>query len=241
MWWNQIVTIIGPIATALVFVLFSGGAITGLAYALFKFFGEQWLGNIFKQRLEAFKHDQQKEIEHLRFEISRLMDRTTKLHQYEFTMLPKAWALLSKSYHWTLSVTSSLQSYPDVNAMGPSQLEEFLAESSLLNWQREELRQAHDRNKYYQDAVFWHHLGKARSARRKFAIFVSRNGIFVRPEIMDKFNELDAIINSALVEHEINKETDSVPRLGDSKTKLKDTGEPLFKSLEEVVRLRLWN
>ena len=78
------------LAAAIGALVLAGGTVTGLALWLFKLFGEKWLSSKFAKRLEAFKHDQQKEIEHLRFEISKLLDRTIKLHQREFEVLPRS-------------------------------------------------------------------------------------------------------------------------------------------------------
>jgi hypothetical protein len=63
---------------------------------LFKVLGEKWLNAKFEERLAQYKHAQQKEIEQLRFRINSLMDRTTKLHQHEFDVLPEAWSRLMR-------------------------------------------------------------------------------------------------------------------------------------------------
>ena len=52
----------------------------------------QWLDSKFAERLEAYKHQQQRELEQLRFQINALFDRVTKLHQREFQVLPDAYA-----------------------------------------------------------------------------------------------------------------------------------------------------
>jgi hypothetical protein len=63
-------------------------AMVAAAYAFFQFLGRRWLEARFAERLEKFKHDQNQEIERLRYRINALMDRTTKLHQHEFEVLP---------------------------------------------------------------------------------------------------------------------------------------------------------
>jgi len=74
---NDILAAIGAIIVA-------GGGLVAMTFGLFKFFGEKWLNNKFDERLASFKHAQQQEIERLRFRINALMDRTAKLHQWEF-------------------------------------------------------------------------------------------------------------------------------------------------------------
>jgi len=138
--------IIAKIAAVFGAAVFTLTTLTGLALWLFKLFGEKWINNKFSERLEAFKHDRQKEVEHLRFEISKLFDRTTKLHQQEFEILPKAWSLLVRSYNAAASMTASFRTYPDITRMSLPHLEEFLSKAPLDSWQKDELRSAADKN-----------------------------------------------------------------------------------------------
>jgi hypothetical protein len=113
-----------------------GGVVTGLALGLFKIFGERWIASKFEQRLEAYRHEHSRDLEQLKFEISKLFDRTTKLHQREFDVLPKAWALIAKSYHLTNQFISPAQSYPDIAKMSPAQFDEFLQDCELRPWEK---------------------------------------------------------------------------------------------------------
>lgn len=130
------------------------------AYGVFKLLGTKWIDTRFAQRLETFKHEQNQEIERLRFRINALMDRTTKLHQHEFEVLPEVWNKLDIAFAQVRSFTSRLTSYPDLEQMGPAQYAEFLATSAVPEWQKEELRRwdRGHRNERYQEIVFWHRL-----------------------------------------------------------------------------------
>src|SRR5258706_7575844 len=79
-------------------VVIGAGAVGAFAWWLFRLFSEKWLNSKFEERLAAYKHEQQKELEHLKFEINAQMDRATKLHQREFEALPEAWARLRKPH-----------------------------------------------------------------------------------------------------------------------------------------------
>lgn len=231
---QKIAALIGTAVLAL-------GGLTGLALWLFKLFGEKWISNKFAERLEAFKHDQQKEIEHLRFEINKLFDRTTKLHQREFDVLPKAWSLLVTSFNAAMSMTAELQQYPDIRPMTPAHLEEFLSKSPLDGWQKDELRNAADRNKYYQDAIFWHRFNSVRNDLRRCAVFLRRMGIFIPPALKEKFAKIEDLIWNALVEYELNKNEAVWPKRLADQDKLRKEGEALMKQLEKDVQDRLWS
>jgi hypothetical protein len=62
--------IFGPLVAAIGTLVLAGGGISAIAYGLFRFFGERWLNAKFEERLAAYKHAQQKELEHLRLEIN---------------------------------------------------------------------------------------------------------------------------------------------------------------------------
>jgi hypothetical protein len=74
-------------------IVFAGAGGAAVVVGLLKLFGEKWLNTKFEERLATFKHEHQKEIEQLRLRINTLMDRTTKLHQREFDVLPEAWVV----------------------------------------------------------------------------------------------------------------------------------------------------
>src|SRR5258705_12641703 len=49
------------------------GAVGAFAWWLFRLFSEKWLNSKFEERLAAYKHEQQKELERLKFSINAQM------------------------------------------------------------------------------------------------------------------------------------------------------------------------
>src|ERR1700730_12179125 len=109
---------------------FIGAAVIGaggiglIVLQIFKRLGEKWLDIKFDERLQNLKHDQAQQIEQLRFKVSTLLDRATKLHQREFEVLPEAWSKLSDSFWAASALVASLQQRPDLNSMSDPQREE---------------------------------------------------------------------------------------------------------------------
>src|SRR5438128_9621440 len=89
----------------------------GAAYALFRYLGDKWLTDKFNKSLEAYKHAQQQELEQLRLRINTTFDRTVKLHANEFEVLPELWAKLNDAHNHVASLTSPLQTYPDLDRL----------------------------------------------------------------------------------------------------------------------------
>src|ERR1700674_4226477 len=92
------------------------GAVVGAAYLFFKFLGEKWLTAKFDERLAAYKHAQQRELEELKGKINALMDRTTKLHQREFEVLPEVWGRLVEARGRIGLAISSFHQTPDLDS-----------------------------------------------------------------------------------------------------------------------------
>src|SRR4029077_13347880 len=115
--WMIIPSFLASLLQAIGFIVVGVGAVGTIAWWLFRTFSEKWLNAKFEERLAAYKHQQQKELEHLKFSINAQMDRATKLHQREFDALPEAWARLMDAHGITMNVVSRSQSIIDLNAM----------------------------------------------------------------------------------------------------------------------------
>src|SRR5437879_3054551 len=121
-------------------IVVAGGGAAALIFGPLRYSADKWLTAKFNQRLEQFKHAQQVEMENLRFKINSLFDRTTKLHQREFEVVPTAWALLVECKNQVSALIAAFQQYPDLDRMTAPQLDEFLEDSFLAKWQRDGLK-----------------------------------------------------------------------------------------------------
>lgn len=122
---------------------------------------------------------------------------------------------------------------------GP-QLDEFLEDSFLAKWQRDEIKTATKKVDYYIKAIFFHRAGEARAACREQHIYVLKNGISMPHDMKEKFDRISDLVWKALVEHEVNQSEKPVPRLKAARDDLLKEGDPLMKSLEEAIHGTLW-
>ena len=137
-------------------VLAYGGGGAAVAYGLFMFWGKKWIENKFSKSLEEYKHAQNKELEELRYKINSQFSRITKIHEKEFDLLPEAWSKMQDALGHISKFTSIYQEFPDLNKMSDEALEEFLANSKLQEYEKQELRKAQDKLEFYQEHIFWH-------------------------------------------------------------------------------------
>ena len=230
-----------PVVSYILSILAAGGGGGLIAWLIIKTFAGKWLENKFSESLESFKHAQNKEIEKLRFEISALMDRTVKLHQREFDVLPEAWGLLSDAFGILRPVALGVGIAPDIRTMTPAQFEYFLSQIPLADFQKDELRNATDKGKYYLDAIMRHDLIRAKSACAAFHLYLTKNGIFILPSIKAKFSAFDDLLADVLMERQTSLDRGPDGQSFVKGRELHTKGPGLLKELENDVQARLWS
>jgi hypothetical protein len=230
--------VLNRVAELVGYVVVGGSAVVAFAFQLFKRYGEKWLDARFDERLQNLRHAQAQEIEGLRFKVSTLLDRATKLHQREFEVLPEAWAKLSDAYWKASALVAPFKEVPDLNRMSEPQREEFIAKSRLKEWQKTEVRNAPDVSAKYNEMNAWYILGDAKTACTDSSRYLGVQGIFVEPELRKKMDRLNQLIWSSLIEDESNKQYDMRER--DQAGALRNEGARLRDELEAAIHQRIW-
>ena len=175
------------------YVIASGGGAV-VAIAIFKLLGQKWLDAKFEERLARYKHLQERELEQLRFQISALLDRATRLSGREFEVLPDLWSSLNEAYWKVMAVTAPLQTYPDLRRMSADPLEEFFVSSGLSPAEQREVRDNADRQGRFIELSKWRQLSEANAVRMVSSTSIAKHRIFLAPEIKELFVEIDELI-----------------------------------------------
>lgn len=220
------------------FLLYGGGAAT-VAYFLFQHLGKAWIENKFAQRLEQHRHEQALELQRLRVDIDSLLSGALKLQEKEFAVLPEAWGKLYNAHALILWLVSPLQEYADVGRMKPEQLDELLSRTEFTESQKDEVRNSYEKNNVYSDIDFWHRLHKVKKAFGDFQNYVVRNGIFLPPDLKEKFTKIAEILWSAVISKEIGHEAKDWKMQNEGWKKIKEETEPLYNSIEADIQARL--
>lgn len=214
-----------------------GGAVIG--FFLFKYLGQAWIENKFKERLEQARHEQALEIQRLRVEIDSLLSGAIKLQDRDFEVLPTAWAKLYEANAQIISLVSPMQQYADVDRMNDVQLDEFLEKTEFTPSQQDEVRKAHRKSDVYMDIVFWYKLHKAKVAFSDLQEYLARNGIFLDEEIKEKMEQICQTLWSAVVSKEVGYEAKDWKMQSEGWDKIKQETDPLFKEIEKYIQDKL--
>lgn len=213
---------------------------TGLAYWLFKTFSDKWLTQKFNERLESYRHEQQKALEKLRLQISSTLDRTTKLHQLEFETLGKLWTLAAAAFGEVHRFTHPLQTTPDLDKMNEVELSEFLAKSALPDWQKAELKEGSGKAARYAKMNFWTEANRVNKVYYDFNNYLIGHGIFIPMELKTKFMDLRNMTHEAMFERTSEEEhPDYRPDRFEKGRQLRKEGSELMEKLEALVHARL--
>lgn len=229
---EQIFEIIGQI------VLLGGGA-SVIAYGSLRLFLRRWLDHRFDQSLEEFKRKQSELLEQTRYEINTRFDRITKIHEKEFEVLPKAWKMLQDAYGRLIRLASPLQQWPELDRFSDNELEAFLENCELQDFQKEELRQADDKLAYYQEKAYWVRLNDAIRAFYEFRDYLRSNKIFLSRDLFDLFSQIEKALRQAKIELEHPEEDEPWTGKTDIFTELESTMDKLLEDLEISVQKRL--
>ncbi len=225
---NEFLKLIGGVAAI-------GAVSSTFAYAMFRIFTTKWIETRFSERLEAFRHQQNQEIEHLRFRINTMMDWNVKLHQREFDILPETWSLLNEAFYKIEPIAIGFQRYPNLDEMSSDRLEEFLEKSPLSVVEKTEFKSESNKVEYYMAVKPMHDLNTAINSYNQFHLLLAKNAIFIVEPIKTAFLALDKMLKEAIIERQVQSQQ------FDKGVILNDKGKQLLKALEQGIQGRLWS
>ncbi len=230
---------------------FGGGLLTSIVTStgvggICVWLGKAWVTKLFDIEFQNIKYAHDNELDKLKSYRGTLVNRTTKLHQQEFEVIPEIWALLLVAEAKVRDSVSPLQQYPDINRMPAERMQAFIDDSGMAAWQKSEFIQEKDKNKYYQRYVDWKKLSGATEAYQLFHIAFRSKVIFLTADMKAKIEEFDDSMWSAITEHKFHLEMKASdyddPSLGrNSRNAFLEGAQGKAGEVETLIRDRLWN
>jgi hypothetical protein len=227
------------VALFLAKILAYGGGAAAVSYLLFQWLGKKWIENKFSERLEQLRHQQALELQRLRVEIDAMLSGALKLQEKEFSVLPEAWEKLNDAHGLVSWLVSPVQQFANVDRMTHQQLEEFLVSTELTKSQQDEVREAQDKGRRYQEIFFWHKLHKVKNAIAELQGFIAKNGIFLSFEIESKFSAISNKLWEATTSKQVGHEAEDWKMQRDGWDKIKNEAEPLYEEIKLAIQSRL--
>lgn len=225
----------------LVSILGVGGGAAVISYALMKTLGAKWLDAHFSERMERFRHEKTKELQHLKSEIDGALKATIRLQEREFEVLAECWHLMNVSYGAAQSLTNRIQSYEDISRMSEQLRSEFLDKFDFLPSVKQEILASRRPTDTFADKLFWLKYNQANAANAEFNNYVFKNEIFMEINLAEAFKAVSGKISNALVSRSIGHE-DGVGRKGDNSWEIVSKEcHPLVEEMGEKLREKFFN
>ena len=220
-------------------VVLYGGVAAAIAYGIFHYLGKSWIESRFAERLQTNRHEQEKALEELRGRINRIFSRVERMHEKEFEVLPTAWAKLHESLWPLKQFMSSFQSFPDVGKMSEPQLNEYLKDCRLDDWEKDELRSSTNKTDYYIEHIYMHDLHRVRTEYSEFHTYFIKNKVFLSTEVKQHLSTIDDLMWEALITKEVRHDIGDMAGEIEAWQKLRDEVDPLVEKIEKILESRL--
>lgn len=196
-------------------------------WAAIKIFANSWLNNYFEARKQALEHDYSKQLATLEQEHAKqlaafeqehakqirelehrfnvLMDRVSKLHQFEFTVLPELWRKMSSALSATVEMTDPDRIQPSTRGMNEGELNTFLESAPLLDWEKWEIRnfprdKEGERDRKLANMLDWARYRRAHALAEELRSYLMTQSIFVSASLRDKLDAIGRTITRANAE-----------------------------------------
>lgn len=184
-------------------VLTAGGGGAVVAYGVFKNLAGGWLEAQFSKRLEAFRHDKAKELEHLRAEIDGALSARIRLQERQFEAMLSVWEALKIAQEKLLISISPLQQYSDLSKMDQAAREEYLRTFDLQVWQEKEILEASNVQASFSQMIDRMRFSEAAAAFGEFDRETRSKELFFDPETFELVRSVCDKMHGALVSREI--------------------------------------
>jgi hypothetical protein len=212
-------------------IVASGGG-AAIAYVIFRFLGKSWIENQLAKDLEIAKS-----------EISMLATRRMKLHDREYIVFPELWSKLNNAFDSFDQAISLLRETPDFQIMGDNNLKDWLNHSDLSDNEKSYFAEERDKGRAYSKILERRDLLVAYKEFREFHKYLQSNRIFLSPEIKEKFDQIDGLIQESLTAKmmDLNGYSDANNNfLLEALNKFTKQVKPLKVDIESLVQARLF-
>lgn len=167
----------------------------GAAWAVFQFFGKPLLDSYFDGRKRALEHH---------FDV--LMDRASKLHKFEFTILPELWRKMSLALSAIVELTAPDRSYPTIRGINEGELNTFLENAPLLDWEKWLIRdhpkeEWEERDRKLANMLDWARYRRSLALVEEFRSYLMTQSIFVSESLGSELNNIGKKMTDAVSEY----------------------------------------
>ena len=224
-------------------LLTSGGGAAAVAYGLFRFFGKAWMDELFARRLEAFRHENAKELQSLRAKIDGSLNATIRFQEKEFSALSSCWESLNIAYGQVSDLVGSYQQqlYEDVGSMPEKMRADYLKTLDLLESQRDDILKSSNPTETLMKYFDIIKLNRARKKVQEYVNILYMNEIFIDEDISEDFKSAMNSMRQILSSKEIAMECGDFKMSSAAGEKLTNEVRPMIEAIAPKLRKKFFD
>lgn len=216
-------------------MLVAGGSSGVIVFALFKFFGENWI-----------KHQLAKDLEVAKSEISFHAAKRIRLQDKEYEVFPEIWAKLCDAKACLQAAIMGFRMMPDLSRMAEEDFKQWLNSTDLADIEKEKMISSRDRMSLFNRILDHRNLRRAEESFREFQTYLQKTRIFLSPEIRGKFDEIKSLLRKAWAAKKTDihfteqEQTGCIEFLTKALDIFNNEVEPLMGELENIIQGKLF-
>ncbi len=156
-------------------------------------------------------------------------------------ILPTIWKNLLDALGKLAVVTAFFRESPDFTYMSDEALNQFLKTSRLNEIHKKQLVTSPDRNKYYQQTIFWYEFDDAQNQFNVFHNHLLYNKIYLDDFLFEKLSELDQSLSKILMNTKFQHQypSDEKAKLHQEQVEFNSSAESMLKEIEKAIQKSL--
>lgn len=214
------------------FIVGAGGG-AALAFILFRYFGDRFIRLSLDKNLEVAKS-----------EISLLSARKLRLHDRMLVVLPEIWGSLVTAISTMGDAVNFLRQLPNLDGMEAGELERWIDAENLSFHEKAFFLKERKKTAAYGRILDFRSMRKAHDDFLMFQIALRKNSIFIDPMIKHKFNEIDSLMRSILIDRKMSLDDqhskESQQFWANAWQKYDKEVKPIMNEIEELVQSKLF-
>ncbi len=187
-------------------VLLTGGGAAAVAFLVFRLFSERWLQSKFDEKLEAFRHENAKELQQFKLKADGVLDAKIRFQQKQFEVISVCWSGMNEALGAVQELVNPFQHYEDIGAMSLPLRKEYVEKLDLFEAQKQEILDSEDPTESLIEAQFWRRYNSAANLIRDFGNKLYLNQIYLDGELFKKFEAIKFLMRQMLISKKMSKQ-----------------------------------
>ena len=232
---------ITPVFTVVGEIIGIGVPTGGAVYLGSKWLIEKWMDHQFAERLAELRKEHDAALKHIQSSIDHQIHRAKKLYDTEFDVLTKSWNMLEELYGHVVDTSRTAPIFTEWDTATKDEIRAVLdtAEPEFSDEDKRQVVDAEDPSDEYRVVYNYRRAFVYEAASKEFGHYLGSNGIFMRPEIRERFKRLSLLITLVFSEFASN-----IRRARPAHTHfmtLNTEGKVLRDELRNLIEGRLWS